>query len=283
MMELIPIDRRNGLTRESFKSEYLDKQKAVVFTDLIKDWPATSKWTIEYFKEKYGDLLVPVYSPTSSEGGKGYMNPDNKIPFREYLEMLEAGPTQYRMFLFNLLKHAPELRGDFMIPTIMDGFFDSLPFMFFGGESSYVALHYDIDLSHVFLNQLYGRKRVVLFKPEDSRKLYHHPFTVASYVDVNNPDYDKYPALRGIQGYECILHPGDTIFMPAGHWHYIEYMDGGYSISLRANESLTRRVAGFFNIARHYVVDRSLNRLLGKRWKDIKENIAQRRAEELIK
>ena len=36
--------------------------------------------------------------------------------------------------------------------------------------------------------------------------------------------------------------------MPSGHWHFIEYLDGGYSISLRANESYVRRVKGVLNI-----------------------------------
>lgn len=282
MLELKSIERREGLNSESFGEEYLNPQEPVILTDLMDDWPAKDKWTIEYFKEEYGHLQVPVYSPNTSEGGKNYMSHDKKIPFRDYLEMIEAGPTKYRMFLFNLFKHAPELCDDFNTPTIMDGFYNTFPFMFFGGEGSYVALHYDIDLSHVFLNQLHGRKRVVLFPPEVSKKIYHHPYTVASYIDVDNPDYEKHPALKEVEGYECIIQPGETLFMPSGHWHYVEYLDGGYSISLRANESYIRRFKGYFNIARHYVVDRGLNKLLGKRWKEMKENMAQKRAEKVI-
>ena len=153
--------------------------------------------------------------------------------------------------------------------------------MFFGGEGSKVALHYDIDLSHVFLNQFHGRKRVVLFGPEQSKYLYQHPFTVASYVDVNNPDYEKFPALRYAQGYETILNPGETIFMPSGYWHYIEYIDGGYSMSLRANESYSRRARGLWNIARHYVVDKGMNRIMGDNWRRVKEDMAKRRADEV--
>lgn len=281
MLTLRSVDRRAGLTRQEFAAEYLLPSKPVVFTDLIDAWPAKSKWTIEFFKEKYGQLQVPVVSNNYSKPGKGYMTPDMVVPLREYLERLEQGPTDLRLFLFNIFRHAPELNQDFFIPDIMDGFIKEFPFMFFGGEGSKVALHYDIDLSHVFLNQFHGRKRVVLFGPEQSKHLYQHPFTVASYVDVNNPDYEKYPALRKAKGYETILEPGETVFMPCGYWHYIEYTDGGYSMSLRANESYVRRAQGLWNIARHYVVDKGMNKIMGDDWRKLKEGMAKRRAEEM--
>ncbi len=280
MLNLKPVDRRSGLTREQFAEEYLKEMKPVIFTDLMDTWPAKNKWTIDFFKTEYGDLEVPVYSADVSKSGKSYMSPDRHVPFREYLEILEKGPTDLRMFLFNIFRHAPELLEDYRTPEIMDGFIDSFPFMFFGGEGSSVALHFDIDLSHVFLNQLHGRKRVVLFPPEQSTNIYHHPFTVASYIDVNNPDFGRYPALRKAWGYDCIVYPGETLFMPSGHWHYIEYTDSGYSISLRSNESYVRRAKGLFNIARHYVVDKGMNRLMGENWRKMKAGMAKRRARE---
>ncbi|MCB0571961.1 MAG: cupin-like domain-containing protein [Phaeodactylibacter sp.] len=278
MLSLLPADRRSKLDRYAFAQEYLKPGIPVIFTDLMDPWPAKEKWTIDFFKTVYGNLMVPVFSDNVSKPGKNYMEPDMVIPLSEFLEQLEQGPTNLRLFLFNIFRHAPELCNDYSIPTIMDGFIRDFPFMFFGGEGSKVALHYDIDLSHVFLNQFHGRKRVVLFPPEQSKKLYQHPFTVASYIDVNQPDYKQFPALRNAHGFECILHPGETLFIPSGYWHYIEYTDGGYSISLRANESYTRRARGLINIAKHYVVDKSMNRIMGQEWRRIKENMARRRA-----
>jgi len=279
MLELVPVERRSGLTREIFAREYLWPMKPVVFTDLTAGWPARERWTIGHFKEKYGHLRVPVVSKNYSKPGRGYMTPDRVIPFGEFLEILESGPNDLRIFLWNIFRAAPELRQDFRIPTIMDGFVDELPFLFFGGEGSHVALHYDIDMSHVFLNQIHGRKRVVLFPHDQSRNLYQHPFTVASYVDLNQPDYAKYPALARAKGYEVVLQPGESIFMPSGYWHYIEYTDGGYSISLRSFDSIPARMRGLANIARHFVVDKGMNRLIGPSWRRMKERMAERRAD----
>ncbi len=279
MLELQPVDRRSGLSRDEFAREYLLPMKPVVFSDLMAGWPARQRWTIGYFKAHYGHLRVPVVSKNYSKPGKGYMTPDRVIPFREFLEILESGPSDLRIFLWNIFRAAPELRQDFRMPTIMDGFVDELPFMFFGGEGSHVSLHYDIDMSHVFLNQIHGRKRVILFPHHQSRNLYQHPFTVASYVDLNHPDYEKFPALAGAKGFEVMLQPGETLFMPSGFWHYIEYTDGGYSISLRAFDSYSSRVVGLANLARHFVVDKSMNRLMGPSWRRIKEKMAEKRAE----
>jgi Cupin-like domain len=282
MLELKPVERCTGLTAPQFESAFLKPMIPVVFTDLSANWPARTRWTIEHFKAQYGHLQVPVVSNNYSKPGRGYMEPDRIIPFREYLEILESGPTDLRIFLWNIFREAPDLREDFNIPTIMDGFVNELPFMFFGGQGSKVALHYDIDMSHVFLNQIHGRKRVLLFAPDQSRNLYHHPFTVASYVDLNNPDYERFPALAHAKGYEMMLQPGETLFMPSGYWHYIEYTDGGYSISLRSFGSIPARVLGLANIASHYVVDKGMNRLIGPSWRKIKEKMAERRATETI-
>ncbi len=282
MLDLQPIERRSGLQPDVFAAEFLEPRIPVVLTDLMDEWPARQKWTIDYFKSKYGQLRVPVVSNNYSKPGKGYMSPDRVISFKEYLEILESGPTDLRIFLWNIFRVAPDLREDFRLPTIMDGFVNELPFMFFGGQGSKVALHYDIDMSHVFLNQIHGRKRVILFAPDQSRLLYRHPFTVASYVDVNRPDFVRYPALAFAKGYEVTLNPGETVYIPSGYWHYIEYTDGGYSISLRSFGSIPARMRGLANIATHYVVDKGLNRLIGPSWRKMKERMAERRAESIL-
>ena len=282
-MEIRKLDKVTGLKRKEFTENFLKPLKPVVFTDLTKDWPALTNWTIERLKSQYGGLSVPIYSNNYSKPGKGYMEPDKHMPFGDFLDLLVgAEPCDLRLFLFNIFKEAPEMKADFHIPDIMDGFYNDFPFMFFGGRGSKVAMHFDIDMSHVFLNQIYGTKRIVLFSPEQSKLIYQLPYSVASYVDINNPDYLKFPALKYAQGDEVILHPGESLFIPSGYWHYIEYIDGGYSISLRANESLRRRLRGATNIATHFIIDKGMNKVLGARWRNIKERMAFRRANQAL-
>jgi len=65
-------------------------------------------------------------------------------------------------------------------------------------------MHQDIDLCNVFLTQFAGRRRVVLFAPDQSQLLYKLPFNVPSTVDIDHPDYDACLALRYVKGSEAV-------------------------------------------------------------------------------
>lgn len=282
-MQLIPIERRTGLTRDEFIEQYLKPKKPVVFTDLAKDWPAMQKWTFEFFKENLGDLEVPVVGPDYHKPGPNYMKSGMTMKFREYLDLIQKGPTEYRIFLWNVLDHAKELTADVSNPTICDGWVDNYPFMFFGGAGAVTNLHYDIDCSNVFHTHFWTRKHIVLFDQGQNPFLYQHPYTVQSHVNPLQPDYDKYPALRKAVGHETILYHGETLFIPSMWWHYIVYMDGGYSISLRSRDSIATQAKGLWNIARHFVIDKGMNAVMGPKWKIWKEEQSRKRAEEAMK
>jgi hypothetical protein len=277
-MLLTPIKRVSGLTKEEFQKHFLEPLIPVVFTDLMDDWPAKEKWTFDYFKTHFGHLTVPVYDTSFSQGGKTYMSPTGTMKFGDYIDLIQQGPTQLRIFLWNILKQAPELIDDLRPLTIMNGFYKEFPFMFFGGQGSYTKIHYDVDCSHVFLNQFQKRKRVLLFNQNQSKHLQKVPFTVGCLVEMTDPDEHKFPGIKNVEGWETILHHGETLFIPSMFWHHIDYLDGSFSISLRANDSIGLKLKGAYHIAQHLAVDRSMNFLLGKKWMDIKINIAKRRA-----
>ena len=276
-MNLLPIERRTGLTRQEFEEEYLKKSKPVIFTDLADSWPATEKWTFKWLRDNYGHLEVPLYDNDFRNPGKNYLAAKTHMPFGEYLEMIEAGPTELRMFLYNIFQHAPELTKDFSMPTITDGFLKNFPMMFFGGQGAKVDLHYDLDCAAVFITQFQKKKKVILFAPDQGNYLYRHPFTVQSQVMLDKPDLEKHPAFKLAQGYETTLEHGETLFMPSRWWHYMYYTEGGFSLSLRMHTTYSR-AKGIYNLSRHFVVDKSLNMILGEKWTAIKAKMAQKRA-----
>lgn len=281
-MKLQLIEKREGLTSEEFREEYLLPRKPVIFKDLIKDWPATSKWTFDWFRKNYGYLDVPLYGNDFHDSGKHYMTPKHHMKFADYLTLIENEPTELRMFLYNIFNHAPELINDFSMPDIVGGFSKRYYFMFFGGEGSSVNLHYDIDCSHVFLSQFQTRKKVYLFAPEQGKFLYHQPFTVKSQMDVNNPDYERYPALKYVKGYTETLHHGETLFIPSEYWHHIEYVDGGFGLALRAYTDWKMKVHAASNLATHFFVDKGMNKVLGEKWSQWKKDKARENANEAM-
>jgi hypothetical protein len=278
MMELKQVDRRSGLSRKEFLHEYLRPGRPVIFTDMTRDWPAINKWTPDFFKEKYGNLPVSVYSSNYSKPGPGYMSSDRQMSFGDFISATEKGHTDLRLFLFDIFKPAPELRNDFLFPTVMRGFIKRFPFMFFGGEGAEVTMHYDIDCANVFLTQFIGHKRIILFPPSESPKIYHHPFTVKSLIDPEAPNYDRFPALKNVKGYETILGHGETIFMPSRYWHYMHYLDFSFGLALRSHHGLGTRLHGGFNIAAHFLVDKGFNMLAPRYWHNWKEGKAYEHA-----
>lgn len=288
-MQIQQIDRVKSISKDEFREKYLRPRKPVVIEDWIKGQAAYTKWTWDYFKELAGEITVPVYNNTRAgakilvNGGDGYMK------FGDYLDMIRKGPSEWRIFLFNLFKHAPALKQDFHFPTeFMGGFIKGYPMLFVGGAGSIAHMHYDLDLAHIFHTQFIGRKRVLLFPYEQKDLLYRMPLTVesaASFVKWYEEGWDnsQFPALDQAQGYTTELHHGDTMFMPTMYWHHMEYLDSGYAMSLRA---MPESLGGKMNTLYHLMLMRGMNNLLIKMrpewWYHKKRAIARHKAEEAL-
>ncbi len=262
-----PVQIIENFNREEFREVFQIPQKPVILRGLWNDYPALNKWTIDYFKQELGNLTVGVYDAVNEKPDRSTKGAPMKMKFGEYLDAITAGPSDLRLFLFNILKYKPEFRKDFDYPPITSMYLKQIPFMFFGGKDSVVRMHQDMDFANVFLTQLHGKKLVVLFPPKYSRFLYRYPFNVHSSVNIEHPDFEKYPALRFVEGYTCILEPGDTLFMPSGYWHYIKYLEGGYAINQRAlSPHPAHWFRGFWNVAVLSNLDDLLRYILGKNW-----------------
>jgi hypothetical protein len=266
-LDLRPIPRVEKLTPADFQAAYMKPLRPVILSDMGWFCPGLTKWTPQFFAERYGGLSVRVYDASFAAPGKNYMSSIRDMPFREYLNLLLTSSMDLRMFAFNIFWHAAELRKDIAFPPLANGFSKKLLFMFFGCRNSRTPMHYDPDLAHLFHTVLYGRKRVVLFHNEQSKNLYRNPLTTRSYVDVDHPDFEKFPRLKQATGYEEILKPGETLFIPSGYWHYMVYEEGGYAIcTRRRHPSLRKRLRGYRSLFIELPIDKAMNRLFPELW-----------------
>ncbi len=279
-MKTSSIQTIHDITPKEFKNRYLVPQKPIVIKGLANAYPAGKKWTIDYIKDLCGSVMVDVFDNSNSNKGSAFTTPDLKMPFVEYVNtIIENKPTTLRMFLFNMFKCKPELRKDFPCPDFFKGILGRIGYMFFGAKDIKVRIHQDIDMSNVLLTQFYGRKKVMLIAPEYSDLLYRLPFNTHSLIDLDNPDYEKYPGLKYIEVQECILEHGDSLFMPSGFWHYITYVDGGFSVSYRKlAHSLNAKLNGLLNLVIYMPYDKVMNKLQGEKWIIKKELMAEERA-----
>lgn len=278
-MILRNVDRVGSISREDFQERYVKHSKPVVIKSLTSNWPAKQKWNYEYFRSLAGDKVVPVYDNSIPAADSAVNKPDGEMKFGEYLDRIASGPTELRIFLFNIFDHIPGLVNDFTyFDEICGGFLKKYPMMFFGGAGSKVFLHFDMDLSHVFITQFKGKKRVILFDNKFSEALYKLPFMVQSYIDPEKPDYDKYPALKNVEGYETIIEDGETLFMPSGIWHYMNYLEGGFALSLRSVQtSVSTKLRGMYNLLVMRKIDDFMKSNFTRKWYDYKHEIAFRR------
>ncbi|HEV3221989.1 MAG TPA: cupin-like domain-containing protein [Puia sp.] len=257
-MQLRLVERVEDISPEDFKKNYHDPLKPLVICGLAKKWPAYYKWNWDFFKAVVGNQEVGIYNNVKSDPYTPINTADGYMKFGDYIDMIRNGPSEWRIFLFNLFEHAPSIIQDISWPDkYSKGFVKKFPMMFTGGQGSVTHLHFDIDLSHIFHTQFMGKKRILLFPHEEQHKLYRKPWEVLSMVNfekyydsVNNKlDYERFPALKLAKGYELILGHGETLFMPAGYWHHMEYIDSGFAVSLRALQpGISGKIKGAWNL-----------------------------------
>jgi hypothetical protein len=276
-LQLTEIPRVKNISKEDFIENYLKPQKPVVIEQLIEDWPAYKKWSLDYIEEVAGNKIVPLFDDRPINSKFKFNEPHLTMKMSEYISLLKSKPTKYRIFLYHLMKEVPVLQNDFKFPDMGLRFIKQLPTLFFGGENSKVFMHYDIDFANILHFQFHGEKKCILYPPSQSKFLYKVPHALISREDIDftNPDFEKFPALKEAQGYITNLSHGETLYMPEGYWHQMTYLTPGFSMSLRAtSRNITNLSKAVYNLAFMRYFDNYMRKLRGQKWINYKNEQA---------
>ena len=276
-LNLSQIDRVQTITKEDFLKNYFKPQKPVVIERFIEDWPAFSKWSLDYMKEVAGDKVVPLYDDRPVDFKDGFNEPHAKMKMSEYVDLLKSKPTKFRIFLWNVLKEVPVLQKDYKYPDFGLRLMKGLPMLFFGGTDSYTFMHYDIDLANIFHFHFEGKKEVILFDQKQNEHLYKIPYSLITREDINfsNPDFEKWPNLKKAKGYTTYLEHGQVLYMPEGYWHYMKYITPGFSMSLRAIARNPKNLGkAIYNVFVMRSIDTIMRKIKGQKWIDWKNEQA---------
>ena len=285
-LNLQDIPRVENITKQEFIKHYFKPQKPVVIERFIEDWPAYSKWDLNYMKAIAGAKVVPLYDDRPVDYNEGFNEPHAKMRMDDYVDLLKREPTNYRIFLWNVLKEIPQLQNDFTFPDFGLKLMKGLPMLFFGGTDSHTFMHYDIDLANIFHFHFEGEKQCILFDQKQNKHLYKIPHSLITRedIDFSNPDFEKWPALKNAQGYVTHLNHGEVLYMPEGYWHYMKYKTPGFSMSLRA---IARNPKNFskavYNLCIMRNFDNLMRRVKGQKWIDWKNEQAIKRTHAYLK
>jgi hypothetical protein len=216
--------------------------KPLIVQGLIEHWPALAAGRDSpsalnnYLKSMDGGIPVPVVeAPASSHGRFGYSADLREFTFStrqrsitETLDRIERhldrpNASIVAMQMLPLGSHLP----DFVRQNPMSVLPQVGPLLWLGGRVR-TQIHNDRD--HNLACVIAGRRRFVLFPPEQVVNLYIGPMEnppPLSIVDLEAPDFPRFPrfeqALASAQMAE--LGPGDALLMPRHWWHHVTSLD----------------------------------------------------------
>ncbi|XP_076121623.1 lysine-specific demethylase 8 [Alosa pseudoharengus] len=223
---------------EHFRTEFLDTQRPVILEGIIDHWPAFKEhpWSIDYLRTVAGCRTVPV------EVGSRYTDEawsQTLITVSEFINRYivgEGSTGKGYLAQHQLFDQIPELKEDICIPDyccLGEGEEDDISInAWFGPRGTVSPLHQDPQQN--FLAQVVGRKYIRLYSPQETVKLYPHQSQLlnnTSQVDVESPDIARFPDFLKASYEECVLQPGEVLFIPVKHWHYVRSLELSFSVS----------------------------------------------------
>lgn len=232
----LTVDRVDRLDADAFFSDYWLQNKPVIIRQLAQDWPAMSKWSMEYLAKAFGDELVEIQEGRKKD--KEYeinsVNHRTKVRFADFIQRIAEGPSNdfymtannnaLQNRLAGLLTDVGTLPSYVNAPSVKDGEWH----LWIGPQGTITPLHHDENA--ILHTQIQGRKHWKFISPLDTPNLYNH-IAVFSEVDLYDIDYTRFPKMRNVPVIDVVVEPGETIFIPLGWWHGVESLDPAISVS----------------------------------------------------
>lgn len=188
-----------------------------LITGIASRWPL-GQLTPAALRAQFGQLPVRArvgdYIQTAFAADRAMQD----MTLQSYLDLVEKTADGLPPYLGNL-----ELRALNRLchwPT----WFDKMgpPRFWLGPAGTVTPLHCDYD-DNLFA-QVWGSKRIFLAPPHHDAFLYPkaaNAILAGSPFDPEAPDYARYPLARQASLIECIVAPGEMLYVPAGWYHQV--------------------------------------------------------------
>lgn len=240
--------RFEGIDGGRFESRIVAGARPAILPGLVEHWPAvhaareSEQALCSYLRRFSGGAPVDACFGAPEEGGRFFYDASltrfnferRSLPLAELLNLLlqarsASRPPHFYAGAVRLRESAPGFLEDNPSP-LLDPDVDQLNSLWIGNRSR-IAAHWDLPRN--LICAIGGRRRYILFPPEQIANLYPGPldFTPAgqplSMVDFHAPDLARHP--RFAQALETAevaeLGPGDALYLPSLWWHHAESLD----------------------------------------------------------
>jgi hypothetical protein len=220
------VPRFPPLDRAAFRAQ-AERGLPFMITGLVGRWPLCAA-TPELLRERCGD--VPVRARVGDYIGTAFA-PDRAMrdmTMRDYLDLVASWPGGLPPYVGNLEIHALNALCHW------PGYFSKMgpPRFWLGPAGTVTPLHCDYD-DNIFA-QVWGTKRIFLVPPHHDEFLYvreANPVLYGSPFDPERPDFDAYPLARRAAPVECIVGPGEMLYVPAGWYHQVRALTFSLSVN----------------------------------------------------
>lgn len=224
------IERIYQPTREVFQRNFLSPRRPVIITGAMNGWNALSLWTADYLNAVVGNTQVDISISQnrifSGNLENGFTNLRQQMKFIEFIKLLQKDKltdNYYYLQQQSISTDLPELIQDIKFPEYFDKKLLVEQTIWIGSDGNISPLHYDA-MDNLFA-QVSGRKRFLLFDPQQTSSLYpfsaHSKIPHLSQINVDNPDFEKFPNFQKARYSECIIEAGEILFIPVFWWHQV--------------------------------------------------------------
>jgi lysine-specific demethylase 8 len=228
------IERIERPTAERFAADFASRERPVILTGVLDDWPARTTWSLAYIASKVGDSKVTVCVPPDGTP-EGYYRIERsivhhyeQIAFSEFVRRTSGGTVPA---LSSVGVRLPDVAAE--IGSIDYPGYSPPEWLRISPKRTTTLLHYDSRQNlHALVT---GRKRFVIFDQKDFSHLY--PYSMfSSYPHMSRvylpaPDLQQFPRFARATAYEITLVAGEILFLPPGWWHEVDTLAPSISVS----------------------------------------------------
>ena len=249
----IAVEQASELSTTRFYSDYIAKERPCVIKGHIgadgEDWKLMDDFkTLDLF-DKYAETIVPVEYGTAFEShGTGVTTlgafaRDFLVPSNDAHDGLPPSEKVAYISQHPIFNQIPAMQDSFTISPYCLGRIrteTSAINAWLGTAGTKTAIHRDPYLN--LLCQIAGHKYVRIYDDAQTKYLYcddtdvlragnRNTFTRSPVDPESAADAREYPLTSHAEYLETILAPGDVLFMPKNHWHYVRSLTTSVSVN----------------------------------------------------